>query len=175
MIKIENDDVYGFEAAIPNHDGFKATKDGQIIGKRGKPLIGHIDRCGYREVLLSENGKTIQCRVHRLIAETFIPNPTNLPCVNHKDGNKLNNSVDNLEWCTHSENTRHAYEVGLEKKVCGEKHHAHKLTESEVRYIKKVYQKRHKDFGAVALSIKFNVDRTTIHDIVRGKTWGWLV
>ena len=95
MIKIENIDVYGFESAIPipNHTEFKATPDGQIIGKRGKLLIGHIDRCGYREVLFSENGKTNQYRVHRLIAETFIPNPNNLPCVNHKDGDKLNNSV----------------------------------------------------------------------------------
>ena len=79
MIKIENIDVYGFESAIPipNHTEFKATPDGQIIGKRGKLLIGHIDRCGYREVLFSENGKTNQYRVHRLIAETFIPNPNN--------------------------------------------------------------------------------------------------
>lgn len=171
MIKIENTDVYGFEAAIPNHEGFYATKDGQIIGKRGKPLIGHVDRCGYKEVLLSENGVTNQYRVHRLIAETFIPNPNNLPCVNHKDGNKLNNCVDNLEWCTYSDNTKHAYNKGLQQKICGEKHHAHKLSEDSVRYIKRMYRKRDKEFGAVALANKFGVDRTTIHDIIRGKTW----
>lgn len=173
MIKIENIDVYGWEAAIPipNHTEFKATPDGQIIGKRGKLLIGHIDRCGYREVLFSENGKTNQYRVHRLIAETFIPNPNNLPCVNHKDGDKLNNSVSNLEWCTRSENVLHAYRTGLETKMCGEKHHAHKLTEDEVKYIRQVYIKRDKEFGAVALSKRFGVDRTTIHDVVKGKTW----
>ena len=171
MIKITNTDVYGWEAAIPNHSGFVATKDGQIIGKRGKPLVGHIDRCGYREVLLSENGVTNQYRVHRLIAETFIPNPDNLPCVNHKDGDKLNNAVTNLEWCTRSENTQHAYATGLERKICGEEHHAHKLTEEQVKYIKQVYIKRNPFFGAVALSRLFGVDRTTIHDIVRGKTW----
>ena len=156
---------------IPNHYGFKATRDGQIIGKRGKPLIGHIDRCGYREVLLSEFGNTNQYRVHRLIAETFIPNPKNLPCVNHKDGNKLNNAVDNLEWCTRSENVKHAYANGLERKIYGEEHHAHKLTEEQVCYIKRVYVKRDPVFGAVALAKQFNVDRTTIHDVIRGKTW----
>lgn len=107
MIKIENTDVFGFEAAIRGHSGFKATRDGQIIGKRGKPLIGHVDRCGYKEVLLSENGKTKSYLVHRLILSTFEPieNEENFD-VNHKDGNKLNNNVSNLEWCTRSENAK---------------------------------------------------------------------
>lgn len=100
---------------IPGHAGFKATSDGKIIGKRGKEMTGYIDRCGYREVVLSENGTSKSHLAHRLIADTFIPNPHNLPFVNHKDGNKLNNSVDNLEWCTRSENTIHSYRNGLQK------------------------------------------------------------
>lgn len=130
-------------------------------------MVGAVDHCGYRHVILNRKNKN----VHRVIAETFIPNPNNLPCVNHKDGNKLNNQVTNLEWCTYSENTTHAYRIGLEQIQCGEQHHAHKLTEEDVKYIKQVYIKRDKEFGAVALANKFNVDRTTIHDIVRGKTW----
>lgn len=164
MIKID-------KVEIPNHEGYKATPDGKIIGKRGKPLIGHVDRCGYREVTLCENGKCKLYRVHRLIAETFIPNCEKLPCVNHKDGNKLNNSVDNLEWCTHSENTLHAYENGLERKVCGEEHHAHKLDWEKVRYIRRVYQGGSRTYGASALARRFGVDRSTISAVVFNETW----
>lgn len=157
---------------VYNHPGFKCTKDGRIFGKRGKELVGHIDRCGYHEVLLSENGRSKNYLVHRLILASFNP-IENMDSydVNHKNGDKLDNRLDNLEWCTRSENIKHAYENGLELKRCGEEHHAHKLTEENVRYIKTNYIKRDKKFGAVALSKLFDVDRTTIHDVVRGKTW----
>lgn len=157
--------------AVKDYPDYKVTDDGQVIGKRGKVMIGHVDKCGYLEVLFSYYPKSFQMRVHRLVAEAFISNPNNLPCVNHKDGNKLNNCVSNLEWCTHSENTIHAYETGLEKKVLGENHHAHKLTNDAVKYIKSVYIKRHSEFGATALAKKFKVDRTTISDVIRNKTW----
>ena len=150
------------------HNKYVVFKSGDVFNLHGVKMVGMIDRCGYRELIL--NGKNH--RVHRLVAEAFIPNPNNLQCVNHIDGNKQNNSVKNLEWCTHSENMIHAYQTGLEQPRCGEQHHAHKLTEDAVKYIKQLYVKRDKEFGAVALAKKFNVDRTTIHDIVRGKTWG---
>lgn len=73
-----------------------------------------VDNTGYLQCnLYDEFGNKVYRRVHRLVAETFIPNPLNLPQVNHKDGNKLNCAVYNLEWATNSENAQHAYDCGL--------------------------------------------------------------
>jgi len=68
---------------------------------------------GYPIVYLRKNGKSHVLTVHRLVATAFIPNPDNKPQVNHIDGNKTNNYVDNLEWCTNSENMDHAIRMGL--------------------------------------------------------------
>lgn len=91
------------------------TEDGRIfnVEKREMPLRN----CnGYLSVTLKTKNGRKTCLVHRLIAMCFLDNPDNKPCVNHKDGNKRNNSVENLEWCTYSENELHSYRV-LGKKV----------------------------------------------------------
>lgn len=85
---------------------FKRTKKERIM----KP---HINTSGYLAINLYKNAKFKTYRIHRLIAQAFISNPENKPCINHIDGNKLNNSIDNLEWCTHRENTIHAIKTGL--------------------------------------------------------------
>lgn len=72
---------------------------------------------GYWSVSLTKNGEMKSIRVHRLICEAFIPNPEGKDCVNHIDGNKLNNSIENLEWVTYSENHKHAFRTGLKKHV----------------------------------------------------------
>jgi hypothetical protein len=74
-----------------------------------KKRIFGLDNAGYRNVCLSSKGKVITFLVHRIVANAFIPNPENKPCVNHKDGNKSNNDISNLEWCTYSENEKHSY------------------------------------------------------------------
>lgn len=70
---------------------------------------------GYYRFAIGKDGKFKTREVHRLVATHYIDNPKNKPCVNHKDGNKLNNHYSNLEWATHSENNQHAHDIGLNK------------------------------------------------------------
>jgi hypothetical protein len=88
--------------------------------KRGiRQLKGGTFSNGYRFVSLTISTRVTQNElIHRLVAEAFIPNPNNLPCVNHIDGNKQNNNVENLEWCTFSENLKHAIQIGIVKNQC---------------------------------------------------------
>lgn len=87
--------------------------------KTKRPLKVFYRTNGYYTTSLCKNYKVTMIYLHRVIAETFIPNPNNLPCINHIDGNKTNNDLSNLEWCSYSDNNRHAYEIGLKncKKV----------------------------------------------------------
>lgn len=74
-------------------------KNNSSVKRRGQ-ILKQYDKRGYMQVTLTLNGKRKYCNVHRLVAEAFIPNPDDLPQINHKDENKLNNNVNNLEWCT---------------------------------------------------------------------------
>ena len=87
---------------------------GAVRNKTNMSLLSSaVCNSGYLKVHLYKNNKCFNKYVHRLVAETFIPNLNNYPCVNHKDGNKLNNNVNNLEWCSYSKNNYHAYKHGL--------------------------------------------------------------
>lgn len=90
---------------------------GTVWHRKRKGLIikQQNHRKGYKLVNLYKNGIGVTHFVHRLVASEFISNPSDLPQVNHQDGNKNNNAVDNLEWCTCYENIKHAFEVGLRK------------------------------------------------------------
>lgn len=97
--------IIGFEEYLINPDGI-------IMGKRfKKPLSIVIHRDGYAKCSLYKNNKRYWFQLQRLVAISFIPNLLNLPQVNHIDGNKLNNNVLNLEWCTASENVLHSFRV----------------------------------------------------------------
>jgi len=89
------------------HQFFK----GKIISQRDSSKSHVRSKTKYKTVTLYDNGKSIDIEVHRLVATAFIGNPDNKKCVNHKDGNGSNNSVENLEWCTYSENVHHSMDV----------------------------------------------------------------
>lgn len=92
--------------------------NGKILSKLTDMYIKQtVNGKGYLTVMLYKDGKGKSYQVHVLVAEHFIPNPDNLPVVNHMDGNKQNPDVSNLEWCTFSENTLHAHRTGLIKKT----------------------------------------------------------
>lgn len=99
---------------IKNYPGYFVSKNGEVWSSfKKKYLKQHECFYGYKSVSIKVNKKTKILKIHRLIAIHFIPNPENKPCVNHIDGNKINNSIDNLEWCTYKENSKHAWQTGL--------------------------------------------------------------
>lgn len=116
--------------------------------------------------------------VHRLVAEAFLPNPNNLPQINHKDGNKSNNCVDNLEWCDNGYNQKHAVIAGLKSRPkMSSNCHLRKLTEEEVLFIKEEFEKRvfikrgDKMRFCEEMKQKFNLrSRNTIFWIIQGGT-----
>ena len=104
-------DIKGYDGLyqVSNLGNIKRLKDNYIfkVNKNSR---------GYRVVTLTKNKKEKSITVHRLVAQAFIDNPYNFSQINHIDGNKLNNKIDNLEWCTASQNMQHAYKNGLELK-----------------------------------------------------------
>ena len=109
--------------------------------------------------------------IHRIIAFLFCERKDEREVVNHIDGDKTNNHSKNLEWCNKSENTIHAYKIGLIKNPEGETHHNYKLSNEDVVYIRNKCIKGDKEFGFLALSKKFGVDKSTISSIYYNKTW----
>ena len=102
-------------AKTPGNSNYIVSDTGRIRRDGSSKDHSVQDKRGYLTVDLYDGGKRKTERVHRLVAEAFIPNPDNKPEVNHKDGNKHNNNASNLEWVTSKENCRHAWNSGLMK------------------------------------------------------------
>lgn len=148
------------------------------FGKLRNATTGHIyklciSKTGYWQVCVSlgsrRNKKVF--KIHKAVAEAFINNPEHKPFVNHIDGNKLNNNINNLEWVTASENTIHAYQHGLTEAQRGEKCGTHKLTEDDVKYIREHYTPKDKTYGSKILAKKFGVSHSTISRAYYGGAW----
>ena len=90
---------------------------GRVFGCKGNEMKQTTTNRGYKRITLSIDGKEERWSVHRLVALLFVPNPEQKPQVNHIDGNKENNDISNLEWCTASENNKHAFRTGLKKNL----------------------------------------------------------
>ena len=104
-------DVVGFEGI------YIISNSGAVISSYNrngvKSLKGSVKKNGYLQYILVKDGKKYHSNAHRLVAKAFLENPKNFQQVNHKDGDKLNNNVDNLEWCNASHNSQHAIKNGL--------------------------------------------------------------
>lgn len=144
---------------------FKEVKNGIWHYHNAKVLQCNISSYGYTRTVLRIKGKNIGRLIHRLVAEVFIKNPLNLPFINHKDCNKINNNVENLEWCTQIENVRHAFKMGVVNTAIGEKAGKAKLKEHEVKQI--FYSKEKKSL----LAKKYKVSHSAIRSIKTGKSW----
>lgn len=147
---------------------YEASDDGHIRNKQTKKVLKEfVGKDGYLRTQFDGKTKT----VHRVIANAFIPKVDGKVFVNHIDGNKANNNVSNLEWCTSKENIRHAYKNGLMTPLAGTKNGRCKLTYEEVRFIVENYKPRDKKYGAKALGEKFGVAHQTITAVAYGQNW----
>ena len=138
-----------------------------------KPRILHtFFRKGYQHISLSYNGVKRNYSVHILIAETFIPNLNNKPELNHRNFNRSDNRITNLEWCDKKENAQHAVRAGRYPNMKGELNPSAKLTTKQVREIKDWLKHNEWKRGNYSLlAKKYSVDSQTISDIYNGRKW----
>lgn len=155
---------------------YEISNTGKLRNSRNKKEVtlhknkrGYLMYCG----TLGQRRKNICFRIHKCVAEVFVLNPENKPFVNHIDGDKQNNFVENLEWCTNQENIIHAWETGLMKveKMFGNPNKKLKLTPQDVAYIRENYIPRDKKFGSRALGRMFGLDHVNILAIINGKSY----
>lgn len=145
------------------HNNGLKNKNKYFISKEKIIKTSNISK-GYKGVTLTKDKKRYPKKVHRLVAEAFIPNPENKSQVNHKDGNKANNKIDNLEWCTNKENVIHAYKLGLNSIL--------KLTEAKKKPIILINDKNNKikEYNSIKEAAQeLNLYNSNISKVCNGK------
>lgn len=168
-------------------DRYLISSDGRLFrkesvdssGRKMKSLFlkSYVSKpLGYHVFSISINGKNVSLYAHRLIAEAFIEKIEGKNYVNHKDGNKKNNEISNLEWVTHKENMHHAIKIGLanpfKNNGAGDKCASSKLTEKKVREIKGLILS---GMHLAKIAKMFEVSAGTIGFIKSGKTWSCVI
>ncbi len=149
---------------IKGYNDYLISKNGKVYSTKNgmlKEMSQYVDSLGYLSLRLCEHAKTKLHRIHRLLADTFIDNPNDYPCINHKDGNKMNNELSNLEWCSYSQNNQHAFDNGL--KVATNR----KLNPLQVSIIRHSFD----DMNDYQIAKYMPISRRVINDIRSGKTW----
>jgi hypothetical protein len=153
---------------IPSHPNYEISVKGTIRKIQTKAIKSqYIGSTGYYMVTFVYNRKSKPARVHRLIAEVYIPNPNKLPEINHKNGIKTDNRLRNMEWCTRLDNARHAFKTGLINNT-GERNGKSKLKLAEVRQIKRLLKT---GLSQEKIAAMFPVTRSTILGIKLGRLW----
>jgi hypothetical protein len=149
---------------------YAIAEDGKVWSypKRGNPngkfINGITTAYGYEQVGLRKNGKTYINKIHRLVARAFLDNTASKPHINHIDGNKINNNVSNLEWCTISENNIHAVKEGLRDATI-------KIPLKELPKIRETYRKGL--YSQREIAKHYGVCQATIQDILNGVRAAW--
>lgn len=152
-------DIAGYEGL------YMVSNIGNIYSCRNKRNLKlPLNASGYPHVILCDGKSRRTFKVHRIVAEAFIPNEDNKPCINHIDSNRQNNNVKNLEWCTQKENIRHAMKFG-DFNTSGTNNGQNKLTVNAVKIILKSNESQS------ALSRRFGVHQSTISLLVNKKRW----
>jgi hypothetical protein len=155
---------------VKDFEQYLIFKDGRLWNVNTQRFLKPKTMPGrYQDVKLQSKESHRYTTFHRLLAEAFIPNPFNLPQVNHLDGNKQNNILSNLEWVTAQENAQHALAAGLKVAPKGEEFSGSKLTEIEVIQIRSEYIPR--VVSRAKLAEKYQVSQGTIQCILERKTW----
>ena len=164
---------------IPNFTRYEASSFGNLRSlnykNSGKTIIlkPTISSDGYiKTMLLNDLGKYSSWTVHKFVALSFMGVIPENHEINHIDGNKLNNRLDNLEYVTRSENLLHAFRLGLCKPARGSINGNSKLNESQIKEIRD-HAKNNKNYGRKALAIKYNISEATIKDIVTRRRNSW--